>query len=255
MVAAFCLLWSSAFAVAKLAVAELPTFCSWLTARFLLAGVFMLGARRNLRHEAAAPPRRGFPSSLRRSSGSANQAAYLGLSYVGNPQHLCWPGSPRESVCNPVLTARAGPRCSSAKRMTWRKMVGLLLGVGRRCLRWWRARLCVGRRAFRRHLFYARRAGSRWQSATSCSRSSRPSGGPLDRHRPYKACRRVVLFSRCCRSPSTFEKRRRPSYRGWRLLASIAYLALLVSVFAYLLWFQSPQPCRARPRRVVPITS
>src|SRR5258707_14835291 len=43
LVAAFCLLWASAFSVAKLAVADCPPLLV-LTARFLLAGVVMLGA-------------------------------------------------------------------------------------------------------------------------------------------------------------------------------------------------------------------
>src|SRR5215469_16796351 len=42
MVAFFCLLWSSAFSVAKLAIADCPPLLV-LTARFLLAGVFVLG--------------------------------------------------------------------------------------------------------------------------------------------------------------------------------------------------------------------
>src|SRR6478736_6406539 len=43
MIAAFCLLWSSAFAVAKLALADCPPLLL-LTARFLLAGGLMLTA-------------------------------------------------------------------------------------------------------------------------------------------------------------------------------------------------------------------
>ena len=43
MVSAFCLLWASAFAVAKLAIADCPPLLL-LTTRFLLAGVLMLGA-------------------------------------------------------------------------------------------------------------------------------------------------------------------------------------------------------------------
>ena len=43
MVAAFCLLWASAFAVAKLAIADCPPLIV-LTARFLLAGVVIIGA-------------------------------------------------------------------------------------------------------------------------------------------------------------------------------------------------------------------
>lgn len=79
MVAAFCLLWSSAFSVAKLAIVDCPPLFV-LTARFLLAGVFMLGG-------AAI---RGMKLTLGRRDflvfailGIANQAAYLSLSYIG----------------------------------------------------------------------------------------------------------------------------------------------------------------------------
>ena len=43
MVAAFCLLWASAFSVAKLAIADCPPLLLLMT-RFLLAGMLMLGA-------------------------------------------------------------------------------------------------------------------------------------------------------------------------------------------------------------------
>src|SRR5215831_10410336 len=74
LVGAFCLLWASAFSVAKLAIADCPPLLM-LTARFLLAGAFMLGA-------AAIC---GVPLKLSRRDvlifamlGIANQAAYLG---------------------------------------------------------------------------------------------------------------------------------------------------------------------------------
>src|ERR1700704_3643612 len=79
MVAAFCLLWSSAFAVAKLAIADCPPLIL-LAARFLLAGVIML----------AGAAVHGVPWALGRRDlllfatlGIANQAVYLGLGYVG----------------------------------------------------------------------------------------------------------------------------------------------------------------------------
>src|SRR4051812_15555201 len=80
MVAAFCLLWSSAFSVAKFAMADCPPLLL-LTARFLLAGLLMLGAAavggmrlRNMSRRDVA---------LFALLGVANQAAYLGLGYVG----------------------------------------------------------------------------------------------------------------------------------------------------------------------------
>src|SRR5262245_270628 len=79
LVAAFCLLWASAFSVAKLAIADCPPLLV-LTARFLLAGVVVLGVAALFR----------VPWNLSRRDvvvfallGIANQAAYLGLSYVG----------------------------------------------------------------------------------------------------------------------------------------------------------------------------
>ncbi len=79
LVAAFCLLWASAFSVAKLAVADCPPLLV-LTARFLVAAAVMLGAAAIF----------GVPFKLSRRDvlifallGIANQAAYLGLSYVG----------------------------------------------------------------------------------------------------------------------------------------------------------------------------
>src|SRR5215203_6212862 len=79
LIATFCLLWASAFSVAKLAVADCPPLLV-LTARFLLAAAVILGAAAIF----------GAPLRLSRRDvlifallGIANQAAYLGLSYVG----------------------------------------------------------------------------------------------------------------------------------------------------------------------------
>src|SRR4051812_3435423 len=79
MVAAFCLLWSSAFSVAKFAMADCPPLLL-LTARFLLAGLLVLGA-------AAAG---GMELNISRRDlalfallGVVNQAVYLSLGYIG----------------------------------------------------------------------------------------------------------------------------------------------------------------------------
>jgi drug/metabolite transporter (DMT)-like permease len=57
MIAAFCLLWSSAFAVAKLALADCPPLLL-LTARFLLAGGLMLTVAAAGRRTVASFPSR-----------------------------------------------------------------------------------------------------------------------------------------------------------------------------------------------------
>src|SRR5690349_11317070 len=124
LVAAFCLLWASAFAVAKLAIADCPPLIV-LTARFLLAGVVIFGAAALFR----------VPLSLGRRElllfaflGIANQAVYLGLSYVGIRSTSSGLAALVISA-NPVLTAVLAVAFLN-ERMTWRKAMGLLLGIG-----------------------------------------------------------------------------------------------------------------------------
>jgi drug/metabolite transporter (DMT)-like permease len=124
LVAAFCLLWSSAFAVAKLAIADCPPLLL-LTGRFLVAGAVMLGA-------AAI---HGTPWRLSRRDvlvfaalGIANQAMYLGLGYVGM-RSISSGLSALVASANPVLTAVLAA-AFLGERMTWRKAAGLLLGIG-----------------------------------------------------------------------------------------------------------------------------
>src|ERR1700716_971297 len=128
-IAAFCVFWSSAFAVAKLALADCPPLFL-LMARFLLAGAITLGAAAVLR------------TSVLRTSwhftrrdivvlallGVANNALYLGLNYVGM-RSISAGLSALIVSANPVLTAVLAA-VVLGERMTWRKAAGLLLGVG-----------------------------------------------------------------------------------------------------------------------------
>src|SRR5579883_1341317 len=79
MVTAFCLLWSSAYAVAKVAMMDCPPLLV-LTIRFFLAGLLMV----------AAAAMSGVPLRLSRRDlllfaalGIANQAVFLGVGYLG----------------------------------------------------------------------------------------------------------------------------------------------------------------------------
>jgi drug/metabolite transporter (DMT)-like permease len=123
-IAAFCVLWSSAFAVAKLALADCPPLLL-LMARFLLAGAIILGATVILR----------MPWDLNRRDialfallGVVNNALYLGLNYVGI-RDISAGLSALFVSANPVLTAVLAAFVLG-ERMTWRKAAGLLLGVG-----------------------------------------------------------------------------------------------------------------------------
>ncbi|MGZ3360067.1 MAG: EamA family transporter, partial [Xanthobacteraceae bacterium] len=100
MIAAFCLLWSSAFAVAKLALADCPPLLL-LTARFLLAGGLMLAAAALDR----SPWRVARCDILALALlGIANNALYLGLNYVGM-RSISAGLSALIVSANPVLTA------------------------------------------------------------------------------------------------------------------------------------------------------
>src|SRR5262245_16816855 len=124
MVAAFCVLWASAFSVAKLAIADCPPLLL-LTIRFFIAGAVILGIAFV----------RGVPMNLSRHDvalfallGIANQAAYLGLGYVGLKSVSSGFGALVIST-NPVLTAVLAA-IFLREPMTWQKTVGLVLGVG-----------------------------------------------------------------------------------------------------------------------------
>src|SRR4051812_47015055 len=118
-VLAFCLLWSSAFAVAKLAIADCPPLLL-LTTRFLLAGVLMLGLAA-ITGVSLKMSRRDL--ILFAALGIANQAAYLGIGYVGL-ETVSSGLSALVISANPVLTAVLAAIFLD-ERMMWRKAVGL----------------------------------------------------------------------------------------------------------------------------------
>lgn len=124
LIATFCVLWSSAFAVAKLALADCPPLLL-LTARFAIAGVatFGLVALQGVDWRLGRRDLFGLAGL-----GLANNAVYLGLNYVGM-------GTVSSGVtaliisANPVLTSLFAALLLG-ERMSWRKAAGLALGVG-----------------------------------------------------------------------------------------------------------------------------
>jgi drug/metabolite transporter (DMT)-like permease len=223
-VAAFCLLWSSAFAVAKLAIADCPPLLL-LTMRFLLAGVLMLGA-------AAI---HGLPWRLGRRDllvfaalGIANQAAYLGLGYVGMRSVSAGLAALVISA-NPVLTAVLAT-AFLGEPMSWRKTAGLLMGIGGVAF-----------------VVESRLAGGLEQSAgiiftlaalvsltggTILFKRLAPHGGLWIGNGVQSLAAGLAL------SPFAFAVESVGDIvPSWRLLAAFLYLVALVSVLAYLLWF------------------
>jgi len=124
MVMTLCLLWASAFSVAKLAMADCPPLLL-LAVRFLLAGVLMVGAA----------PIFGVPLKLAWRDlllfavlGLANQAAYLGIGYFGL-RSISSGLSALIISANPVLTAVLAA-LFLGERITWSNAAGLVLSLG-----------------------------------------------------------------------------------------------------------------------------
>src|SRR5215471_9998022 len=123
LIAAFCLLWSSAFAVTKLALQDCPPLLL-LVARFLLTAGVMLGAA-----AARAPWRFSWRDvAIFALLGLVNNALYLGLN-VSGMRSISAGLAALISSLNPVLTALLAT-AFLGEQMTWRKALGLVLGVG-----------------------------------------------------------------------------------------------------------------------------
>src|ERR1700739_2727311 len=123
----FCLLWSFAFVAGKIGVTDCPPLIL-LAGRFSLAGVLILGA--------SAFRRGGWQLASQLSwrevaifaiLGVANNALYLGLGYTGLKSVSAGLGGLIVSA-NPVFTA-AFAALFLGEALTWRKVLGLLLGI------------------------------------------------------------------------------------------------------------------------------
>jgi drug/metabolite transporter (DMT)-like permease len=123
-VAAFCLIWSAAFAVSKLAIFDCPPLLL-LTARCLLAGSIVLGGA----WLAGARPRLARRDlAVFALLGITNYALYLGCNYVGVGLGLSAGMAALITSANPVLTAVLAA-AFLGESLTWRKAVGLALGI------------------------------------------------------------------------------------------------------------------------------
>ena len=224
LIAAFCLLWSSAFAVAKIGMADSPPLLL-LAMRFLGAGILIFGVaaiRRSLWDLS------GREVVVFAVLGVVNQATFLGLGYVG--MHSISSGlSALVISANPVLTAVLAAWFLN-EPMTWRKAAGLLLGV-------------IGV-AF---VVESRIAGGVDHSAgiafTIAALFSLVAGtilfkkfAPVHGHWIGNGVQNLSAGLTMLPFALTFENIG-DIVPSWRLLAAVAYLTLFVSVFAYLLWF------------------
>jgi drug/metabolite transporter (DMT)-like permease len=224
LVATFCLLWSSAFAVAKLALADSPPLLL-LTLRFLIAGVVTFGLvawqgidwrlnRRDLISLAGL--------------GFANNAVYLGLNYVGMGTVSSGLAALIISA-NPVLTSLLAA-VLLGEPMSWRKGVGLALGVGGVAFIV-ESRLHSGAESAVGILFVSGGLLS-LVAGTILFKRLAPRGRLLVGNAVQNLAAAVALAPLAFGFESFGEV-----VPSWRLIAALAYLALLGSVCGYLLWF------------------
>jgi drug/metabolite transporter (DMT)-like permease len=160
--------------------------------------------------------------------GIANQAVYLGLSYVGIRSTSSGLAALVISA-NPVLTAVLAVAFLD-ERMTWRKAMGLLLGLGGVTFVV-ESRMAGGVDhpvgiAFLLVALVSLVAG------TILYKKLAPSGGLWVGNGVQSLAAGLVTL------PFAFAfENVGDIVPSWRLAASLAYLALFVSIFAYLLWF------------------
>jgi drug/metabolite transporter (DMT)-like permease len=224
MIAAFCVLWSSAFAVAKLALADCPPLLL-LAARFLLAGGIVLAVAAVLR----APWHLGRRDvAVLALLGIVNNALYLGLNYIGM-QSISSGLSALIVSANPVLTALLAAGFLG-ERMTWRKAAGLLLGVGG--VAFIVEHRITGAIDSPVGIAFTAAAVVSMVGGTILFKKLAPGGGLWIGNGVQNLAGGLALapFALSFESISNIV----PS---WRLLAALAYLVLLVSLFGFLLWF------------------
>jgi drug/metabolite transporter (DMT)-like permease len=224
-VAVFCLLWSSAFSVAKLALADCPPLLL-LAARFLIAGAIMLGAAALTRTTWCKLTR--FDLIALVGLGIANNGLYLGLNYVGIGTISSGLSALIVST-NPVLTALVAALVLD-ERMTWRKATGLLLGVGGVAF------IVQGRITGgidnSLGIMFTFAALVALVSGTILFKRLAPNGGLWIGNGVQNLSGGFALLPFAFTLESVGQVT--PS---WRLLIALAYLALFVSVVGYLLWF------------------
>jgi drug/metabolite transporter (DMT)-like permease len=225
MVGMFCVLWSSAFSVAKLALADCPPLIL-LATRFLAAGALMLAFAR-LQGLRWTLGRREI--ALFAVLGIANQAVYLGIGYIGL-REISSGLSALIVSANPVVTAVLAV-LFLGERMTWGKSLGLLLGIGGVAYIVG-SRLAIGADHLQGILLTILALLS-LVGGTILFKRFAPKGGLWIGNGIQSLAAGVATLPFALTFESVGEV-----VPTWRLLAAFAYLVLIVSVFAYLLWFQ-----------------
>ena len=223
LVAAFCLIWSAAFAVSKIAITDCPPLML-ASARCLIAGAILLGiaaltgARRPARRDIAV-------LSL---LGVANYALYLGLNYVGIRHGVSAGLSALIVSANPVLTALLAAVVLD-DTLTWRRAIGLALGVVGVAIIV-ESRMHGGESL--RGIAFVVGALIALAGGTILFKRLAPNGGLWTGNGIQNLAGGLALVPFAATLESLGDV-----VPTWRLLAALAFLVVLSSIVAYMLWF------------------
>ncbi|MBU6457575.1 MAG: DMT family transporter [Bradyrhizobium sp.] len=231
-IALFCLLWSFAFVAGKIGVTYCPPLIL-LTARFSLAGILILGLSA-LRGEAWQFGWR--ETAMFAVFGVANNALYLGFGYTGLQTVSAGLGGLIVSA-NPVFTAILAALLLG-EQLTWRKVVGLLLGIlGVGAIVW--HRISSGTNSLHGILFTLASLAS-IVAGTILFKLFAPRGSLWIGNGIQNLAGGLALLPFALMFSSVSEV-----VPNMRLLGAFAFLVLGGSILAYLLWFHLLKTCGA----------
>ena len=228
----FCLLWSFAFVAGKIGVTDCPPLIL-LAARFSLAGVLILGA--------SAFRREAWQLSWREIAifavlGVANNALYLGLGYTGLQTVSAGVGGLIVSA-NPVFTAVLAA-VFLGEALTWRKLIGLLLGIAGVSFIVWH-RMSVGTDRWDGIVFTLASLAS-IVAGTILFKVLAPKGSLWVGNGVQNLAAGIVLLPFAFTLADVGD-----IVPSTRLFAAFAFLVLGGSILAYLLWFHLLKVCGA----------
>jgi drug/metabolite transporter (DMT)-like permease len=232
----FCLLWSFAFVAGKIGVTDCPPLIL-LAGRFSLAGILILGA--------SAFGRGGWQLASQLSwreaaifavLGVANNALYLGLGYTGLKSVSAGLGGLVVSA-NPVFTA-ALAALLLGEVLTWRKVVGLLLGIAGVAFIVWH-RMSVGTDSLHGILFTLASLAS-IVAGTILFKLFAPKGSLWIGNGIQNLAAGIVLTPIAFTFADVGE-----IVPSLRLVLAFAFLVLGGSILAYFLWFHLLKVCGA----------
>lgn len=228
----FCLLWSFAFVAGKTGVTYCPPLIL-LAGRFLLAGLLILGISALRRDEWSLSWRDvGVFAVL----GIANNALYLGLGYTGLQTVSAGLGGLIVSA-NPIFTAMLAAMFLG-ETLTWRKVMGLLLGIIGVALIVWH-RIAVGTDSLHGIMFTLASLAS-IVAGTILFKLLAPKGDLWLGNGVQNLAGGLAVTPFALTFASVHD-----IVPNLQLLGAFAFLVLGGSILAYLLWFHLLKTCGA----------